>query len=265
MNTNINWYAQFCEDKKLVEFLGDKPTGFYIDIGAWDHELHSVTKHFYDKGWNGINVEPIDVFYQNIVENRKRDINVNAAISIDNGKSEIFYLHGTGLSTLIPKFGETNPLNLPIEKVSVKTLTLSDLCKLYVPVGTVIDFLKIDVEGNEELVIKSGDWDKFRPNILCIEATEPMTMIPSYNTWDGYLIEHGYVFICFEGVNRWYREQNFILSQIHIVSELYRKLLDREPDPAGLQYHIKMLKSGVDVSRSLMNSSEFKNRKTASM
>lgn len=203
---NNLWYSQFGEDKKLVELLGDKSTGFYIDIGAWWSDIDSVTKHFYDKGWNGINVEPIDVYYEDLERNRERDINIKKAISIEDGESDIFYIHDTGRSTLISKFAEVNVDNLTIEKIIVYTITLSKLCDLYVPEGTIIDFLKIDVEGNEENVIKSGNWVKYRPTIICIESVEPITQIPSHHSWENYLIDNNYVFIYFDGINRYYKD-----------------------------------------------------------
>jgi hypothetical protein len=52
------WYAQHGEDRSLAGLLGRRRRGFYIDVGAWDPVQDSVTKHFYDRGWRGINVEP---------------------------------------------------------------------------------------------------------------------------------------------------------------------------------------------------------------
>ena len=50
-------YAQNREDLYLYALLGDGP-GFYVDVGANHPTFHSVTKFFYDRGWNGINIEP---------------------------------------------------------------------------------------------------------------------------------------------------------------------------------------------------------------
>ena len=52
-------YAQEYEDIILYAIIGDVSDGFYIDVGAYDPVDISVTKYFYDKGWHGINIEPL--------------------------------------------------------------------------------------------------------------------------------------------------------------------------------------------------------------
>ena len=51
-------YAQNQEDVLLRREFPDCTNGFYIDVGANDPVWDSVTKHFYDRGWHGINIEP---------------------------------------------------------------------------------------------------------------------------------------------------------------------------------------------------------------
>ena len=52
-------YAQNFEDVMLARAFGDRRDGFYIDVGACFPDVASVTRHFYDLGWNGVNVEPM--------------------------------------------------------------------------------------------------------------------------------------------------------------------------------------------------------------
>ncbi len=51
-------YAQNQEDVLLNRVFQGLSDGFYIDVGANDPVVDSVTKLFYDRGWTGINVEP---------------------------------------------------------------------------------------------------------------------------------------------------------------------------------------------------------------
>jgi hypothetical protein len=39
------------------------------------------------------------------------------------------------------------------------------------PVGTQIDFLSVDVEGMDEMVLRSNDWQAFRPTFVLAEDT----------------------------------------------------------------------------------------------
>ena len=47
-------YAQNFEDVMLWRALKHIDCGFYIDVGAQDPVIDSVTKSFYDHGWRGV-------------------------------------------------------------------------------------------------------------------------------------------------------------------------------------------------------------------
>ena len=57
INGEISSYSQFYEDFILISVFHNVKEGFYIDIGANDPNIISVTKSFYLSGWNGINIE----------------------------------------------------------------------------------------------------------------------------------------------------------------------------------------------------------------
>src|SRR4051812_19442188 len=52
-------YAQNYEDIMLFRALRHVADGFYVDVGANSPDEHSVTKAFYERGWRGINIEPV--------------------------------------------------------------------------------------------------------------------------------------------------------------------------------------------------------------
>ena len=47
--------------------------GFYVDVGANDPVCHSITKAFYERGWRGINIEPVQSWFGKIEADRSRD------------------------------------------------------------------------------------------------------------------------------------------------------------------------------------------------
>ena len=83
-------YSQNGEDVILKRIFGDKKTGFYIDIGASHPEFLSVTKHFYDQGWSGLNVDPIKKTIDCFTKDRPRDLNLTLAIAFEDGAHEFF-------------------------------------------------------------------------------------------------------------------------------------------------------------------------------
>ena len=83
-------YAQFLEDMVLYCALKDVDKGFYIDVGANDPTLFSVTKFFYDRGWRGINIEPLPDKCALLAEMRPRDINLCVGLGAEHGKLNLF-------------------------------------------------------------------------------------------------------------------------------------------------------------------------------
>lgn len=63
-------YAQNCEDVILWRALRHVEHGFYIDAGANDPDMDSVTKAFYERGWRGINIEPIEEWHERLKAHR---------------------------------------------------------------------------------------------------------------------------------------------------------------------------------------------------
>ncbi|MFM8846915.1 MAG: FkbM family methyltransferase, partial [Actinomycetota bacterium] len=78
--------AQNGEDIVFLRALGDQPDGRWIDVGANHPVNDSVTKNFYDLGWRGINIEPVQYFHDLLVQQRPRDVNVRALASDKPGR-----------------------------------------------------------------------------------------------------------------------------------------------------------------------------------
>ena len=83
-------YAQNYEDVMLWRALGYVGQGFYIDVGANDPEGDSVTRAFYDRGWNGINIEPMAEHFAQLKAGRPRDINLQAAVGDTQGEITLY-------------------------------------------------------------------------------------------------------------------------------------------------------------------------------
>jgi len=207
-------YAQNFEDVILERFFKGQKTGFYVDIGAADPVKDSVTKHFYDKKWRGINIEPSPVLFKKLVQERKRDINLNFIISNQESLNAFFDIPNSGLSSIyqdcassaLEKEGQKDydgcALN-SFEKILIESKRLTSILEQYAN-NIKIDFLKIDVEGTEREVIESNNWNVFRPKVLIIEATVPNSPITNFESWDQLLIQSDYIFVYFDGLNRFY-------------------------------------------------------------
>lgn len=197
-------YAQNFEDVMLHRALKHIEKGFYIDVGANDPVIDSVTKAFYDAGWQGINIEPVSQWFEKLESQRPRDINLQLAIGAEKEELTFYEIADTGLSTLDKKIAERHEAERGYKKVTTKVPvnTLTKVCSEY-HVAT-IHFLKIDVEGSEKKVLEGIDFSKVRPWIIVIESTLPNTQIEEYEEWESILIDGEYDFVYFDGLNRFY-------------------------------------------------------------
>ncbi len=194
-------YAQNREDILLSGFFDLTKPGFYVDVGAEGATDLSVTKFFYDKGWRGINIEPIPRLYETLVRERPRDINLNIGIANKRGTLQFREYSGSGFST----FSETmkavyssdpQKLTKNFRDYTVETLTLADVFRAQNVAS--IQFLKIDVEGFEYEVIESNDWATYRPQVICIEANHVQ------KNWRVVLRNNHYEQVFFDGLNEYY-------------------------------------------------------------
>ncbi|MEM1062808.1 MAG: FkbM family methyltransferase, partial [Planctomycetota bacterium] len=78
-------YAQNLEDVMLDRALKNIEAGFYIDVGACDADIDSVTKAFYDRGWSGINIEAVPELAEKLTLARPRDVTLACAAGVGGG------------------------------------------------------------------------------------------------------------------------------------------------------------------------------------
>ena len=208
-------HAQNFEDVMLWRALKDVQQGFYIDVGAWSPDIDSVTRAFYEAGWAGINIEPHPQFYSELVSCRPNDINLDLAVSDVKGQAEMHLVESTGLSSLDLSIAtEHRNAGLRVEVRKVQIQTIADIWRAHVPQKQPVHFLKVDVEGTEDAVLRGNDWEKFRPWIVLIEAMQPMEQVPVHQPSEAILIDNGYIFAYADGLNRFYiaKEQSALLD-----------------------------------------------------
>ena len=196
-------YAQNFEDVLLWRALGAVADGFYIDIGAGHPDTDSVTRAFYDRGWHGINVEPTAEYSLRLHAARNRDLNLRLLVGAHAGQARLFAVEGTGLSTVDAEAAAVHAAaGRVVREEELPVETLAGLCQRHAP--AVIHFLKIDVEGAERAVLEGADFSAWRPWIVVVEATAPLTTISTHAAWEPILLRAGYRFVWFDGLNRFY-------------------------------------------------------------
>lgn len=196
-------YAQNFEDVMLWRALKHLEHGFYIDVGANDPSIDSVTKAFYDRGWTGINIEPLKQHYDDLITHRPNDINLRIAAGSENGKIEIWECDVRGWATADPRaISEHTKTGHAGQYLTVPQRRLTEICEEYAT-GE-IHFLKIDVEGFEKSVIDGMNFSKYRPWVLVIEATKPNSTEEVHDEWESDILAAQYTMCYTDGINRFY-------------------------------------------------------------
>ncbi|MTI64697.1 FkbM family methyltransferase [Methylophaga sp.] len=196
-------YAQNFEDVILMRVFKDIDVGFYIDVGANDPEVDSVTKAFYDKGWHGINIEPVQSWFKKLEKGRPKDINLNCAVGNEEDELVLYEIPDTGISTLEKEIADRHSHNgYQIIEHKVQVQTVTNICRNYHTPP--IHFLKIDVEGHEKSVLEGIDFSVIRPWVVVVESTLPNTQTEVYQDWEQLVLEADYQFVYFDGLNRFY-------------------------------------------------------------
>jgi FkbM family methyltransferase len=202
----ITVYAQNFEDVYLWRALGHVEHGRYVDVGAHDPDDDSVTRLFYEKGWRGINIEPVPTMVERLVARRPEDIVVRAACGEHEGEMTLYEVVGTGLSALdadhaeeIRKQGRT------VIAHQTPVVTLNTLFEEHG--GDPVHFLKIDVQGAVRSVLEGCDFRIWRPWVLVIDATMPLSRELNDREWEPLVTEARYEKVLFDGLNNYYVAQ----------------------------------------------------------
>lgn len=196
-------YAQNHEDVVLRRaFLGQE-RGFYVDVGAASPDVDSVTKLFYDAGWSGINIEPNPALAAALRQERPRDVTLEVGISDSPGQLVFHECQGDGnwgISTFDGEIAQRHRgSGFEFVERDIPVVPLRDVLAS-VPVGHV-DFLKIDVEGWEREVLLGADLAAYRPRVVVIESTLPLSDVESSGAWEDILVGAGYRRTLFDGLN----------------------------------------------------------------
>jgi FkbM family methyltransferase len=198
-------YAQRFEDMHLLRVFGEQARGFYIDIGSGHPVYDNVSFAFYLRGWGGITVEPNPWLTQLSKAVRPRDTAIDSLVGEKPGQATYYLVEDFhGLSTTVEDHARAaaRQYGKHSRAMTMPVTTLVALCEQHAPAA--IDFLKIDVEGAEREVLLGGDWRRFRPRVVVLEALAPVTMAPAWDGWESLLLSHGYGFAYFDGLNRYY-------------------------------------------------------------
>ena len=174
----IKAYSQQGEDLVVNCLLQSNTTGFYVDIGAHHPFRYSNTHLFYQKGWRGINIDPRPGIMAEFKKHRPDDTNLELGIASHAGSLTYYMFSDPAVNSFdsetVKRFEVSGQFKL-LNQCSIPTRPLADILDEYLPNGTTIDFLSVDVEGFDLQVLQSNNWVKYRPRLILAEDIDAFT------------------------------------------------------------------------------------------
>lgn len=185
--------SQFGEDVILAQLFRGQQFGFYVDVGALHPASMSNTYALHRRGWRGINIEPQPHHLALFEQFRPDDVNLGFAVGTNPGIVK-FHVDESYSSVIGPNGPAGRNLDgddaVPIE---VPMVSLAELLREHGPDTGIIDLLDVDCEGTDIDVLRSNDWNRFRPRVVLVERhkkhggdDDPRTLLEA----------HGYELFC---------------------------------------------------------------------
>lgn len=165
-------FSQNDEQDYILEYFKNNNNGKYLEIGSFHPTKFSNTRALYEKGWNGVLVEPSPNCMKRLEEayiNDPRITLVQAAITDYDGSIKFHNAEGDAISTtdISHKDKWERGNGVRYTEISVKAISMETFLKEH---GDNTDFINIDVEGtNWQLFNLIPDWFFNRLTMICIE------------------------------------------------------------------------------------------------
>ncbi len=195
-------FGEFGEDIFVDRILRNITKGKYVDVGSYHPFKGSLTLKLYKKNWSGINIDLSKTSIDLFKIARKKDINLNIAISDFNGVTSYYENSPINQQNSLIKKNENQ------KEVKIECFTLNSILKEKNVEN--IDYLNVDVEGSELEVIKGIDLSKFNPSLISIENND--LSLKDYMESDIYnlLIQNKYTLVNIIGVTNFFMPDKLV-------------------------------------------------------
>ena len=169
----------------------------YVDVGAADPVLGSNTYLLHTNGARGVLVEPNPMYVKRLQSARPLDqvvaagIGVTAAIEGDYYEIKGDPTRNTFSAEYVAELQKGRTESVIERVVKMPLININRIIEAQLG-GRAPDLLSIDVEGLDYAIIRSLDWSRFRPAVICAE-TVPVYKGGNASDITTYLRRRGYI------------------------------------------------------------------------
>ena len=162
-------YSMYGEDIVVNKFFKKKSLGYYVDVGCYHPIDGNNTYLLFKKGWKGINIDINKLSIELFKNARKRDLNINTAVSNKSAKVKVYYRKKMNMLNTIDKQFAKSSFKKGYSTTTIKSNSLNSILENSKYRNKKIDFLNLDIEGNELRALKSLNFKKYKPKLICVE------------------------------------------------------------------------------------------------
>jgi len=182
-------YSQKDEELVIRHFFSDRRNGFFVDVGCSHWMKHSTTLYLERHlGWSGIGIDALPDLAESYREHRPGTKFFQYIVTDHSGSLETLYVAGPVSSIDEGWHKRFSFIKAKPKEIQVPTITLNEL--LDQNGVEKIDFLSVDIEGAEPLALAGFDIERFRPDLVCVEAGRSQT--EKRAELEAYFERHGY-------------------------------------------------------------------------
>lgn len=174
---SVSW-SQGAEDLGLQAIFYGVREGSFLDVGAHHPSRFSVTRHLYQLGWRGVNIEANPDLIPAFNLSRPEDKNIWGCVGTES-TYQFNIFEEPAISTVSKEWkekflSENQKISRTIEipGVSLNSLISDNFA------GKPLRLLCIDAEGSDLNVLKSGYFEKYpelKPEWLLLESSPPVS------------------------------------------------------------------------------------------
>ena len=157
------------EDLAVIDYFKDKKNGFYVDVGCYHPTHRNNTYLLHKKNWSGVNIDTSKFSIDLFNHMRPKDLNYNCAISNKNEIIKLFYQKELSQLSTTERDQAEAVFQGNIKEKEVQAFTLDEILDRDKFKDIKIDFLDIDVEGADLKVLEGLSFDRFKPELVCVE------------------------------------------------------------------------------------------------
>ncbi len=198
--------SQNFQDLFVLFVLDNKREGFFVEFGA-ANGLYISNSLLLERrmGWNGILAEPARSWKAILQASGRRATIDTRCVWSRSGEALTFNDTEDAMIATVNAFSDVDSHSaerVTGKRYEVETISLTDLLDFH-NAPKVVDYLSIDTEGSELVILETFDFEKYQFNVITVEHNYTETEragLFSLLTAKGYVR----VFESFSGADDWY-------------------------------------------------------------